>query len=89
MLFVARAEALAVSTWSVGETLDRARADAAIRAAILTHGGVRGCAAALAQKFGDHPETTAIRMGRARLAVTVLYPRPGRLSTGDRTSTAA
>lgn len=89
MLFVARAEALAVSTWSAGEHLDRARADAVIRDALLAHGGVRGCAAALAQRFGDYPETTATRMGRARIAVRVLYERPGRPLTGDRAAAAA
>jgi hypothetical protein len=72
-LFVARAEALAMSTWSAAERLDRAQADATIRASVLAHGGVRGCAAALAQEFGDHPEIIAARMSRARLAVTVIY----------------
>jgi len=73
MLFVARAEALAVSTWSAAQALDRAGADAVIRAAVLAHGGVRGCAAALAQEFGDHPELIANRMGRARLVVSLIY----------------
>ena len=75
MLFVARAEALAVSMWSAGQVLDRAQADEVIRAAVLAHGGVRGCAAALAQEFGDHPEVIAARMGRARLTVSQLYSR--------------
>jgi hypothetical protein len=74
MLFVARAEALAVSTWSAAQVLDRAAADAVIRASVQAHGGIRGCAAALAQEFGDHPETIAERMARARLAVRLLYP---------------
>ncbi len=67
-----------MSTWSTSENLDRARADAAIRAAVVAHGGVRGCAAALAQEFGDRPETAAARMGRARLAVSVVYEHVSR-----------
>ena len=73
MIFVARAEALALSTASAAEPLDRTRADAAIRASIRCHGGVRGCLAALAQEFGEHPETAPSRMKWARRTVAEVY----------------
>ncbi|HSV66527.1 MAG TPA: hypothetical protein VLJ59_11550 [Mycobacteriales bacterium] len=72
-LTVARAEALAVSPVCRADHLDRAAADAAIRASVRAHGGTRGCAAALAQAFGDHPETAGPRMRWARHTVESLY----------------
>lgn len=72
-LFIARAEVLAVSGLPLGGSVARRDADAAIRAAVRAHGGVRGCVAALAYEFGEHPETTAERMRRARAAVASLY----------------
>ncbi len=72
-IFLARAEALAVSGVSLAE-LDRAAADAAIRATVAAFGGVRNCVAAFAYEFGEHPECTAERMRRARRAVAELYP---------------
>lgn len=72
-LVLARAEALAVSDARQTDTLDRAGADAVIRATLHIYGGVRGCVAALAQAFGDHPETAAARMRWARQIVTALY----------------
>lgn len=72
-LFLARAEALAVSGVPMAE-LDRAAADAAIRATVRAFGGMRNCVAAFAYEFGEHPETAAERMRRARRAVADLYP---------------
>ena len=72
-LVLARAEALAVSSVRQTECTDRATVDAVIRAALHVHGGVRGCAAALAQAFGDHPEIAAPRMRWARQTVSALY----------------
>ena len=71
-LFIARAEVLAVSGVPVAE-LDRAGADAVIRATVRAHGGVRECVAALAYEFGAHPDTAAEQMRRARRAVADLY----------------
>jgi hypothetical protein len=71
-LFLARAEALAISGVSMAE-LDRAAADAAIRATVRALGGVRNCVAAFAYEFGEHPETASERMRRARRAVADLY----------------
>jgi len=73
-LLLTRAEILAVSNASVTQTLDRAAADAAIGATLRRHGGIRGCIAALAQDFGEHPETAAPRMRWARRVVADLYP---------------
>jgi phosphoribosylamine-glycine ligase len=73
ILAIARTEALALATVSRNEPLDRAAADKAIRASIRTHGGTRGCAAALAEAYGDYPETTCPRIRWARLTVTALY----------------
>ena len=42
--------------------------------------GAAGCAERVAQEFGDHPETAAVRMRWARTAVTALEdlsPGPG------------
>ena len=41
--------------------------------------GAAGCAGRVAQEFGDHPETAAVRMRWARTAVAALEgqsPRP-------------
>jgi hypothetical protein len=73
-LLCTRAEILAVSHASASQALDRAGVDAAICVAIHRHGGVRGCVAALAQEFGEHPETAAPRMRWAKRTVTDLYP---------------
>jgi hypothetical protein len=71
-LSIARAEVLAVSGVPIAE-LDRAAADAAIRATVRAYGSLRNCVAAFAYEFGEHPETTSERMRRARLAVADLY----------------
>jgi hypothetical protein len=37
--------------------------------------GSDGCAASVAQEFGDHPETAVRRMGWVRTVMTVSYPQ--------------
>jgi hypothetical protein len=39
--------------------------------------GARGCAACVAQEFGDHPETAILRMRWARAAVEQAYLERG------------
>jgi hypothetical protein len=73
MLSLARAQALAVSGFSAATRLDRSSVDAAIRATVRSHGGVRGCVAALAQEFGEYPDTAPLRMRWAKQAVASLY----------------
>jgi hypothetical protein len=38
--------------------------------------GIRGCAAALAGEFGDHPDTAAARMNWALTTIRAAYPTP-------------
>ena len=55
----------------------------AIAAAVAAF-GIRGCAARVAQAYGEHPETAVLRMRWARAAVTraaVVGP-PGAARTG-------
>ncbi|WP_213453778.1 hypothetical protein [Rhizomonospora bruguierae] len=75
LLFTARAEALAVSTAPTGAVLDRSRADAAIRDAVRAY-GVRGCSAAVAYEYGEHPDVAARRMRWALGIVAELYGNP-------------
>jgi hypothetical protein len=75
-LTAARAEALFVSDVSASSALARDEFSEAIRAALLRHGGVRGCAAEVAAAYGDHPETAAPRMRWARQIVQSMYGTP-------------
>ena len=78
ILTVARAEALFTSLLTTGCQPSRAVAEEAIRHAVRTYGGVRGCAAEVAGEYGDHPESAAPRMRWARRVVAELYEgRPG------------
>jgi hypothetical protein len=77
LLTIARAEALFVSDVSAGTPLSRDEATAAIRLAMRTHQGSRGCAAELAASYGERPETAARRMRWARALVESLYQRSG------------
>lgn len=56
----------------------------AIIAAIRKYGS-SGCAAQVAQEFGDHPETAAIRMRWARAMAREAFtePAPGAVSRAD------
>jgi hypothetical protein len=76
MLIAARAEALFTSDLPTGSRPTRAAATAAIRGAVRAHGGVRGCATALAGAYGEHPETAAPRMRWALAAIQTAYSRP-------------
>jgi hypothetical protein len=69
ILAVARAEALFTSGLGTGAHPSRAEATCAIRGALRTHGGVRGCVERLADEYGDHPDTAVRRM---RWALTVV-----------------
>ncbi len=53
-------------------------------AAALDGYGAAGCAGRVAQEFGDHPETAAIRMRWARATVTALDGRPGAVGGQER-----
>ncbi|GAA3448140.1 hypothetical protein [Planomonospora venezuelensis] len=68
-----RAEALALAPVSAAALLDRQTAESAILQTIDRHGGEAGCAAALAQEFGEHPELVCERMRWASSVVGLLY----------------
>jgi hypothetical protein len=75
LLTSARAAALFASDVSTTEQPNRAQADAAIKDALRTHGGTRGCTAALAAAYGDYPDLAPSRMRWARRVVATLYER--------------
>jgi hypothetical protein len=74
-LTAARATALFVSDLSATEQPTGVLVEAAIKHALQTHGGVRGCAADVAAAYGDYPELAARRMRWARSLVEDLYAR--------------
>ena len=77
VLTVARAEALFTSQLATGSRPSYDVVETAIRVAVRTHGGVRGCAADVAAdvaaEYGDYPEVAAPRMRWARSVVEQLY----------------
>ena len=64
----ARADALFVSALQRSEEPSAAQVQLAIAAAIRAF-GARGCAARVAQEYGEHPETAVPRMRWARAVV--------------------
>jgi len=68
-LLAARAEALFTSDLSARREYTQIEVAAAIRHAIGTHNGIRGCMAEVAAAYGDHPETAARRMRWARAVI--------------------
>ncbi len=67
-----RCEALFASTLQRSENADPERMQATIMATVRTLGS-RGCAATVAQEFGDHPDTAIHRMRWAREVVKRIY----------------
>ncbi len=65
----ARADALFVSALQRSEEPGTDQVRQAIAAAIRDY-GARGCAARVAQAYGEHPETAVLRMRWARAVVT-------------------
>jgi hypothetical protein len=61
--------ALFTSNLSAQRQYTQIEVAAAIRNAIGTHNGIRGCAGELAAAYGDHPETAAPRMRWARALI--------------------
>jgi hypothetical protein len=73
VLAAARAEALFSSDVSACSPVTPDEVKDAIRRAVRSNGGVRGCAAQVATAYGDHPETAAPRMRWARHVVDSVY----------------
>ena len=82
---IVRSEALFVSAVQRADNPSAGQVQQAIAQAVRTFGS-RGCAALVAQEFGDHPETAIMRMrwarqvvdaefGQTRLAATRARPR--------------
>ena len=70
-----RSEALFASPLQQADDPTAAEVRAAVTAAVRTFGS-RGCAARMAQEFGDHPDTAMPRMRWARRLVTQVYAAP-------------
>ena len=77
----ARADALFASALQRSDQPSTAQVRQAIAEAIRAF-GARGCAAQVAQAYGEHPETAMLRMRWARAAVTGAFggarPEPAR-----------
>lgn len=70
-----RCEALFASALQRSEEPTLPEIREAIRGAVRVHGS-RGCAARVAQEFGDHPETAIMRMRWAREVVQEAFAHP-------------
>ena len=77
-IIAARAEALFASALQRSDEPSTRQIRQAISAALGAYGD-RGCAALVAQAYGDHPETAVARMRWARTAVARAFgsSRPG------------
>lgn len=71
-----RSEALFVSGLQPSQEPSAQQVQQAIAGALGWFGS-RGCAARVAQEFGEHPEAAAARMRWARQAVAGAFGRPG------------
>jgi len=67
-----RADALFASALQRSDEPNAAQVRQAIAAAVRAF-GARGCAARVAQAYGEHPETAVLRMRWARAAVTGVF----------------
>jgi hypothetical protein len=65
----ARADALFASALQRSDQPSAAQVHQAIASAVAAF-GIRGCAARVAQAYGEHPETAVLRMRWARTVVT-------------------
>src|SRR5262249_15225260 len=65
----ARADALFASTLQRSDEPSAAQIHQAIASAVAAF-GIRGCAARVAEAYGEHPESAVLRMRWARAAVT-------------------
>ncbi len=82
-----RAEALFVSTLQCSQRPGSAEVRRAVALA-LRQFGTRGCAAAVAGEFGDHPEIAVARMNWALAVVHAVYRAHATDRTGDRPTPA-
>ncbi len=82
-----RADALFASALQRSDEPSTTQVDQAIAAAVRAF-GTRGCAARVAQAYGEHPETAVMRMRWARATVTSAFeeasPEPAHCSAPGR-----
>jgi hypothetical protein len=71
----ARADAVFVSALQRSERPTAGQVREAVAAAVRAFGS-RGCAARVAQEFGDHPEVAAVRMRWARTLAAEAFAGP-------------
>jgi hypothetical protein len=71
-----RADAVFASALQVSQIPDAGQVQRAVAAAVRRFGG-RGCAAQVAQEFGEHPELAAARMRWALQIVAEAFGGPG------------
>jgi len=76
-----RCDALFVSALQRSEHPDAGQVRRAVAAAVRQYGDC-GCAAQVAQEYGEHPEIAAARMRWARGAVAEAFRHPGKRSAG-------
>src|SRR3954447_5586656 len=86
-LTAARAEALFISNLSAYSFPTSTEVTAAIRHAVRTYGGIRGCAGEVAAAYGERPEIAAPRMRWARQMVETVYGCRARAHAGRRPRT--
>ena len=70
-----QADALFVSVLQRSDEPNASQIWRAVAVALAAYGRA-GCAGRVAQEFGDHPETAAVRMRWARAAVAILEGQP-------------
>jgi hypothetical protein len=68
----ARADALFTSALQRSDQPSAAQVHQAVASAVAAF-GIRGCAARVAQAYGEHPETAVLRMRWARTAVAAAF----------------
>ena len=76
-----QADALFASALQPSDQLSVSQIRRAIAVALDAYGGA-GCAGRVAQEFGDHPETAAVRMRWARATVAALDGHQGGVGYG-------
>ena len=84
----ARADALFASALQRSDAPSAAQVHQAIAAAVRAF-GVCGCAARVAQAYGEHPETAVLRIRWARAAVTSAFGGAGPESAHTRAARPA
>jgi hypothetical protein len=87
-LNAARATALFASDLPTQCHPSEAAVAAAIRSAVVAHGGVRACACEVATAYGEHPETAVTRMRWSRHIVDAIYSPTAEGNSGRATSNA-